>query len=151
MQIANEPGGNRCIGGFAKVQVLQAGHWAHAAHVVRTGSPAMSETNDVADLPFVEDLVTAIAPMAVPVAKLAADVLGLAEVGDVAILDVGGAQASTPPWGDLGIADPRVHERVFVDGAGRIQGQKGNGAPNVAARLRTLSDNQSDRRVEVAR
>ena len=78
------------IGGFAKVLLAGAGLWSDLPEVVRTGAPVMAQTHDVADNPFWEELVPAIAPFSAPVAKIAADTLQLAEAGEISILDVGG-------------------------------------------------------------
>ncbi len=58
--------------------------------VVRAGGPLSDATVEVADNPHWEELVQAIAAQSVPVAKIAADTLRLAEVGEVSILDIGG-------------------------------------------------------------
>lgn len=78
------------IGGFAKVLLADAGHWSDLPEVVRTGTPLSTATYDVADNPFWEQLVPTIAPMSAPVALTAADLLGLADLGEVSILDIGG-------------------------------------------------------------
>jgi SAM-dependent methyltransferase len=78
------------IGGFTKIQLANAGQWSDLPEVVRTGVPVIADTNDVPDNAFFEELVPAIAPMAVPVAKIAAEVLQLAHAGQISILDVGG-------------------------------------------------------------
>ncbi|MEK8108303.1 aromatic prenyltransferase [Micromonospora sp. M12] len=52
--------------------------------------PAAVATVEVADNPHWENLVQAIAAQSVPVATIAADILRLADAGDVSILDVGG-------------------------------------------------------------
>jgi ubiquinone/menaquinone biosynthesis C-methylase UbiE len=78
------------LGGFAKVLLDQAAHWAQYPQVARTGIPLVVETSDVADNPFFEELVPAIAPLSVPSALIAAEELQLAEAGPIAILDVGG-------------------------------------------------------------
>ncbi len=78
------------IGGFAKVLLAEAGNWSALPEVVRTGAPVMAGTHDVADNPFWEELVPAIAPMSAPVGIIAAGALRLAEAGEISILDVGG-------------------------------------------------------------
>jgi len=78
------------LGDFAKVLLAQAGAWSALPEVVRTGAPVMTETHDVPDNPFWEELVPAIAPMSARVATFAAEALQLGEAGEVSILDVGG-------------------------------------------------------------
>jgi SAM-dependent methyltransferase len=78
------------LGGFAKVQLAEADSWPALPEVVRTGTPVLAERYDVADNPFWEELVPAIAPLSAPVAKIAASTLRLAEAGEISILDVGG-------------------------------------------------------------
>jgi SAM-dependent methyltransferase len=77
-------------GGFAQVQLAQAGEWSQLPTVVRTGKPVMRETHDSADNQFFEQLVPALAPLSAPVATFAAQVVGVAGAGEVSILDVGG-------------------------------------------------------------
>lgn len=78
------------IGGFAKVMLAQAGDWATLPEVVRTGVPVVSQTYDVADNPFFDELVPAIAPITAVAATVAARLLGIADAGPISILDVGG-------------------------------------------------------------
>ncbi|HEU5003270.1 MAG TPA: methyltransferase [Actinomycetota bacterium] len=58
--------------------------------MVRTGVPVVQETFEVPENPFWEELVPAIAPSAVPAARIAAERLRLADAGEISILDVGG-------------------------------------------------------------
>ena len=78
------------IGGFAKLLLAEAGNWSALPQVIRTGAPVMAETYDVADNPFWEELVPAIAPMSAAAANIAAQSLRLAGAGEISILDVGG-------------------------------------------------------------
>lgn len=64
--------------------------WVDLPAVVRTGAPATDARAQVADSPYWAELVPAIAGQSVPVAMIAADVLRLAEAGEISILDVGG-------------------------------------------------------------
>jgi len=73
--------------------------------VVRAGGPLSDATVEVADNPHWEELVQAIAAQSVPVAKIAADTLRLAEVGEVSILDIGGGSGHL--LGHLARAQPR--------------------------------------------
>lgn len=79
-----------CLSGFAK---LKMGHMAALAglpDVVRAGGPLTDAVVEVADNPHWEELVQALAAQSVPVAKIAADTLRLAEAGEISILDIGG-------------------------------------------------------------
>ncbi|HEY3204112.1 MAG TPA: methyltransferase [Thermoanaerobaculia bacterium] len=78
------------FGGFPKVMLAELSDWPALPDVVRTGKPTISETADLPENPFWEQLVPAIAILAVPVALAAAERLKLAEAGPVSILDVGG-------------------------------------------------------------
>jgi SAM-dependent methyltransferase len=78
------------FGGFAEVLLDEAGSWSDFPEVVRTGAPVMTESHHVGDQAFFEKLVPAIAPMAAPVAMAAAGLLGVADAGEISILDVGG-------------------------------------------------------------
>jgi SAM-dependent methyltransferase len=78
------------LGGLAKLMLVDVGNWSALPEVVRTGVPVMAETHDVANSPIWEELVAAIAPLAAPVAMIAADALRLADTGEISILDVGG-------------------------------------------------------------
>ena len=78
-----------CLSGFAKVTLAEMGAWVAFPDVVRAGAP-VEATTDVPDNPFWEELVPAIAPLSVPAAMIAADMLRLADAGEISILDVGG-------------------------------------------------------------
>lgn len=78
------------LGGLAKVFLADVGNWSALPEVVRTGVPVMAETHDVANSSSWEELVPAIAPLAAPVAMIAANALQLANTGEISILDVGG-------------------------------------------------------------
>jgi hypothetical protein len=79
-----------CLGDFAKLKMAHMGALADLPEVVRAGRPLTDAVVEVADNPHWERLVTAIAAQSVPVAAIAADVLGLADAGEISILDVGG-------------------------------------------------------------
>jgi SAM-dependent methyltransferase len=80
-----------CLSSFAKVQLAVMGAWIALPDVVRTGAPVTDDaTVDVADNPYWEELVPTLAAQSVPVAMIAADMLRLAEAGEISILDVGG-------------------------------------------------------------
>ncbi|PSL51673.1 ubiquinone/menaquinone biosynthesis C-methylase UbiE [Saccharothrix carnea] len=75
---------------FAKLKLGHMGALTALPDVVRAGGPVTDATVEVADNPHWEKVVTAIAAQSVPVAKIAAEVLGLADRGEVSVLDVGG-------------------------------------------------------------
>jgi SAM-dependent methyltransferase len=80
-----------CLSSFAKVRLAEMGNWVALPDVVRTGTPVTdAATVEVADNPYWEELVPAIAAQSVPVAMIAADMLRLAEAGEISILDIGG-------------------------------------------------------------
>lgn len=124
--------------GFAQVK---AGHMAALgglADVVRAGGPLSGAVVEVVDNPHWENLVQALAAQAVPVARLVAEELKLAEAGEVSILDVGGgsgvcsavwlglnpaARSTQLDWAPINaiarrlLTEQGVGERVaFVDG-----------------------------------
>jgi ubiquinone/menaquinone biosynthesis C-methylase UbiE len=78
------------LGSFAKVVQGDMPRWLGLSDVVRNGVPPATDILDVADNPFWEVLVPAIAPMSVPSALIAAEQLHLADAGSISILDVGG-------------------------------------------------------------
>lgn len=75
---------------FAKLKLTHMGALADLAEVVRVGGPVKAPVVEVANNPHWEAIVKAIAPQSVRAASLAAEVLGLAEAGEISILDVGG-------------------------------------------------------------
>jgi hypothetical protein len=76
--------------GLAKWSLSYLPRWADLAEVARTGVPTATETADLAENPFWEQLVTSIAVLSFPLAQAAAERLGLATAGAVKWLDVGG-------------------------------------------------------------
>jgi SAM-dependent methyltransferase len=78
------------LGGFAKVIFADMARRADLPEVARTGIPVSADTAELAENPFWEELVPAIAPLSVPSALAAARELGLATAGPISILDVGG-------------------------------------------------------------
>lgn len=78
------------LGSFAKLKLKHMSSLDSLPEVVRAGGPVTDAVVEVADNPHWEDIVLAIAPQSVPAATIAAEMLGLAEAGEVAILDVGG-------------------------------------------------------------
>lgn len=78
------------LGALAEVFLEDFGTWQKLPEAARTGLPTATYTADVSDNPFWHVLVTAIAPLSFPVARIAADRLGLAAAGAVSWLDIGG-------------------------------------------------------------
>jgi len=78
------------LGAMAEVMLDDLGTWQKMPEAVKTGQPTAPNTTDVADNPFWHVLVPAIAALSIPVARVAAEHLRLAEAGAVSWLDVGG-------------------------------------------------------------
>ncbi len=78
------------LGSFAKLKLKHMGSLTALADVVRAGGPVANPTTEVADNPHWEEVVPAIAAQSVPAATLAAEMFGLADAGEISILDVGG-------------------------------------------------------------
>lgn len=78
------------LSGLAQLKLAQMGGLAALPDVVRAGGPLADAAVEVADNPHWETVVPAIAAQSVPVATAAADLLRLAEAGEISILDVGG-------------------------------------------------------------
>jgi SAM-dependent methyltransferase len=77
-------------GGYVTFNFVDMARWAGMPEAVRTGAPVATDTADVTENPFWEQLVPAIAILSVPSALAAADKLDLANAGPISILDVGG-------------------------------------------------------------
>jgi ubiquinone/menaquinone biosynthesis C-methylase UbiE len=78
------------LGAMAEVFLEDFGTWQKLPEAAKTGLPCAPNSADVADNPFWEALVPAIAALSLPVAQLAAERLGIAKAGAVTWLDVGG-------------------------------------------------------------
>ncbi|MDI3390605.1 class I SAM-dependent methyltransferase [Streptomyces sp. B-S-A8] len=78
------------LSSFAQLKLKHMGSLTALPEVVRAGGPMTDPTTEVADNPHWEEVVPAIAAQSVPAATVAAEVLSLAEAGEVSILDVGG-------------------------------------------------------------
>jgi ubiquinone/menaquinone biosynthesis C-methylase UbiE len=78
------------LGAMAEVFLNDFGTWQRLPESAKTGLPTAVSTTDVADNPFWHVLVTAIAPLSFPVARMMAERLGLATAGRVSWLDIGG-------------------------------------------------------------
>jgi SAM-dependent methyltransferase len=78
------------LGAMAEVFLEDFGAWQKLPQAVKTGLPTAASTTEVADNPFWHVLVTAIAPLSFPVARMIAERLGVATAGPISWLDVGG-------------------------------------------------------------
>jgi SAM-dependent methyltransferase len=85
--VEGQPG---CLTGFARLKLGAVSILAPLTDVVRAGGPVTDPAVEVADNPHWEKLVQAVAPRAIPEAEIAASTLGVAEAGEISILDVGG-------------------------------------------------------------
>ena len=79
-----------CLSSFAKVMLPEMGNWAALPEVVRKGGPVTDARVEMTDNPDWVELVPAIASQSLPSAAIAADVLGVAEAGEISVLDIGG-------------------------------------------------------------
>jgi predicted O-methyltransferase YrrM len=79
-----------CLGGFAKLKLKHMTALADLPEVVRAGGPLSDAVVEVADNPHWAELVQALAAQSVPVARFAAELLRIAEAGEISVLDVGG-------------------------------------------------------------
>jgi SAM-dependent methyltransferase len=120
-----------CLSGFAKLKGRQMGYLSNLADVIRNGGPLDDAATEVADNPHWGEIVPAIAAQSVPVATMAAELLGLADAGEISILDVGGgsgiysstwlglnpaARSTQLDWGPINeIARGLVAERGVAD------------------------------------
>lgn len=120
-----------CLSNFAKLKLAHMGNLVALPDVVRTGGPVTDATVEVTDNPHWEKVVQAIAAQSVPVATIAADILRLAEAGEISILDIGGgsgiysatwlelnpaARSTQLDWGPINaIARRLVAERGAAD------------------------------------
>lgn len=120
-----------CLSSFAKLKLAHMGSLVTLPEVVRAGGPLSDATTEVADNPHWEEVVPAIAAQSVPVAMIAADLLRIAEAGEISILDIGGgsgiysaiwlelnpaARATQLDWGPVNaIARRLVAERGSAD------------------------------------
>jgi len=77
------------LGAFGEVNLSNMADWATLPEAVKTGNPTVAEV-EIPDNEFWQVLVPAIASMSFPVAKMAAERLGVANAGPIAWLDVGG-------------------------------------------------------------
>jgi SAM-dependent methyltransferase len=124
------------FGGFPRVIFAAYADWMSFPEVVRRGEPLASNTADVHENPFWEQLVPAIMVLAVPVAVAAAEKLGIAKAGEISILDVGGGSgAYSAVWLPL---NPRAHA-TQIDWANVNRIARGIvGAQGVGDRFRTI-------------
>ncbi|UED85142.1 methyltransferase [Streptomyces profundus] len=119
------------LSSFAKLKLTHMGGMVDLPEVVRAGGPVRDAAVEVADNPHWAEVVPAIAAQSVPVARIAAETLGLAEAGEISILDVGGgsgiysaiwlglnpaARATQLDWGPINeLATRLVAERGVGD------------------------------------
>ncbi|WP_326798527.1 methyltransferase [Streptomyces sp. NBC_01808] len=75
---------------FAQFKMGHMGSLTDLPEVVRAGGPLSTSVVEVADNPHWEALVTALAASSVPATEIAAEALGIADAGEVSILDIGG-------------------------------------------------------------
>lgn len=78
------------IGAYAKFLAGEMARWSTLPEVARTGIPIATDTADVTDNPYWEQLVPATAVLTAPSAVTAGEMLGIADAGPVSILDIGG-------------------------------------------------------------
>ncbi|WP_329374951.1 class I SAM-dependent methyltransferase [Streptomyces sp. NBC_01483] len=79
-----------CLSSFARLKLKHMGSLAALPDVARAGGPVTDPATEMADNPHWEDVVPAIMAQSGPAATIATEVLGLAEAGEISILDVGG-------------------------------------------------------------
>ena len=77
------------LGGLARLKFAAMGGLAELPEALRAGGPTRPAV-EIADNPHWEQVVPAITAQSVPVARIVADLLGLARAGEISILDVGG-------------------------------------------------------------
>jgi SAM-dependent methyltransferase len=78
------------LASFAKFKLSSMGQLVELPDIVRAGGPLADVTVEVADNPHWITVVRAIAPQSLPVARMAAEALGIADAGEISILDIGG-------------------------------------------------------------
>jgi SAM-dependent methyltransferase len=76
--------------GFAQLKLQHLHSVTDLPEVVRVGGPLAGGETEVADNPHWEGIVPAIAAVSVPAAGVGVEALGIADAGDISILDVGG-------------------------------------------------------------
>lgn len=133
--VEGQPG---CLSSMAKLKLTHMGSLAALPDAVLVGGPTADAAAEVADNPRWEEIVQAIATQSVPVAKIAAETLRLAEAGEISILDIGGgsgiysaiwlelnplARSTQLDWAPINsIARRRLAERGVADRFGCIEG-----------------------------
>ncbi|MEV6962733.1 class I SAM-dependent methyltransferase [Streptomyces sp. NPDC051207] len=78
------------LAGFAKLKLQHLHSVTDLPEVVRVGGPLAGGETEVADNPHWEGIVPAIAAVSVPAAHVGVEALGIADAGEISILDVGG-------------------------------------------------------------
>ncbi len=100
------------LGGMAEVFLDDLETWRKLPESAKTGLPVAQDTADVADNPFWHVLVPAIAALALPVAQVAADRLGVAKAGAASWLDVGGGSGV---WSAVWLGANKLAKGVQLD------------------------------------
>ncbi|MGH3429859.1 MAG: methyltransferase family protein, partial [Mycobacteriales bacterium] len=100
------------LGAMGQVMTHALSDWARLPEVARSGVPVAENTADVPDNAFWQILVPAIAAMSLPVAKMAAERLGLKQAGAVRLLDVGGGSGV---WSAAWLSENRAASSVQLD------------------------------------
>lgn len=103
------------LGAMAEVMMDGMTDWSRLPQAVKTGVPAAAHATDAEDNPFWHELVPAIASLSVPVARQAAEKLGLAKAGPVSWLDVGGGSGV---WSAMWLGAARQATGVQLDWPG---------------------------------
>ncbi|GAA2139625.1 class I SAM-dependent methyltransferase [Streptomyces synnematoformans] len=123
---------------FAQFKMGHMGSLADLPEVVRAGGPLSTSVVEVVDNPHWEALVQALAATSVPAVEIAAEALGIADAGEMSVLDIGGgsgiysgawlelnpaARATQLDWAPINaiarrlLADRGVGDRVeYIDG-----------------------------------
>jgi len=100
------------LGAMGQVMTHALTDWARLPEVAGSGVPVAENTSDVPDNAFWHMLVTAIAAMSLPVAKMAAERLGLKQAGAARWLDVGGGSGV---WSAAWLSENRAARAVQLD------------------------------------
>lgn len=83
-------GGSANLSGYAKLKLAEMAKLAGQVDAFRVGGPVTDAMVEVPDNPHWEEVVPAIAALSIPVATVAAELLGLKDAGEISILDLGG-------------------------------------------------------------
>lgn len=83
-------GQSTCLTDWVTLKLAHMGSMVALPEIFRAGGPVTDATVEVPDNPHWEKVVMAFAPQSAPVAMIVADMLRLADAGEISILDVGG-------------------------------------------------------------